>query len=70
MGADLGRLLVGVGIVMVIVGVLAWTGALSWFGRLPGDIRISGENTQIYIPITSCLILSLVLTIVLSLFRR
>jgi hypothetical protein len=59
-----------VGIVLVIVGVLAWTGALSWFGRLPGDIRISGENTHVYIPITSCLILSLILTIVLSLFRR
>jgi hypothetical protein len=69
-GPDLGRLLVGMGIVMVIVGVLVWTGALSWFGRLPGDIRISGEHTHVYIPITSCLILSLLLTVVLSLFRR
>jgi Protein of unknown function (DUF2905) len=61
---------VGVGIVMVIAGVLVWTGAMSWFGRLPGDIRISGENTHVYIPITSCLIVSLVLTLLLSLFRR
>jgi hypothetical protein len=68
--ADLGQLLVGVGIMLVVVGVLVWTGALSWFGRLPGDIRISGENIHVYIPITSCLILSLLLTIVLSLFRR
>lgn len=70
MAEDLGRLLVGVGIVTVIVGILLWTGALSWFGRLPGDIRISGENTRVYIPITSCLVLSLVLSILLSLFRR
>jgi hypothetical protein len=69
-GADLGRLLVGVGLVMVVIGALVWAGALSWFGRLPGDIRISGENAHVYIPITSCLILSLLLTIVLSLFRR
>jgi hypothetical protein len=55
---------------MVVVGVLVWAGALSWFGRLPGDIRISGENVHVYIPITSCLVLSLLLTIVLSLFRR
>jgi hypothetical protein len=69
-GASLGRLLVGVGIVTVIVGVLVWTGALSWFGRLPGDIRITGQHVHVYIPIVSCLILSLVLTIVLSVLRR
>jgi hypothetical protein len=62
--------LVAVGVLLVLVGVLAWTGALSWFGRLPGDIRVTGEHTRIYVPITSMLITSLVVTILLSLVRR
>jgi len=70
MGRELGPWLVGLGILVVLIGVLAWTGALSWFGRLPGDIRISGERGRVYIPITSMLLVSLVLTILLSLLRR
>lgn len=55
---------------MLAVGVLAWTGGLSWFGRLPGDIRIERENTRVYIPLVSMLIVSVVVSILLSLFRR
>ena len=43
---------------------------LNWFGRLPGDIRIEGENGNVFIPITSMLILSVLLSVLLSLFRR
>ena len=50
MGArTIGLLVVGVGIVAIVVGALIATGALSWFGRLPGDIRIEGETTRVYI---------------------
>lgn len=70
MGRGLGPWLVGIGLVTVAVGVLAWLGALSWFGRLPGDIRIRTENTRVYFPITSMLLLSAVLTLLLFLFRR
>ena len=35
--SDLGPLLVGIGALLVVLGVLVWSGALSWFGRLPGD---------------------------------
>lgn len=45
-------------------------GAFSWFGRLPGDIRVGGERGQVFIPITSMLIVSLVLTLLVNLFRR
>ncbi len=62
------------GIVIVVVGVLAWTGALSWFGRLPGDIRIERGNVRIYVPVISMLLISVGVTILLSisryLFRR
>lgn len=66
---ELGPILVVVGLVIAVVGVLAWSGALAWFGRLPGDVRI-GEQTRVYIPITSMLIVSIVLSVLLTLFRR
>jgi hypothetical protein len=67
---DLGQLLFFVGLALAAVGVLAWVGALSWFGRLPGDIRIATGNVRIYIPITSMLLVSLLMTLLLSIFRR
>jgi hypothetical protein len=54
MGRDLGPILVGVGLLVVLVGVLAWSGGLAWFGRLPGDIHIERENARIYIPGFPC----------------
>jgi len=62
--------LIGIGIALIVVGAFAWTGWLSWFGRLPGDIRISGERGRVYIPITSMVLASVGLTILLSVFRR
>jgi hypothetical protein len=58
---QLGAWLIVGGTVLVIVGLLLVTGALSWFGKLPGDIRITGEHTRVYIPITSMLLISLAL---------
>jgi hypothetical protein len=49
---------------------LIYTGALSWFGRLPGDIRFGGERARVYIPITSMLIVSLVLSLIMYVLRR
>jgi hypothetical protein len=66
----LGLLIAGIGAAAVVIGLLVATGALSWFGRLPGDIRIDGERTRVYIPIVSMLLVSVVLTLLLSLFRR
>lgn len=43
---------------------------VSWFGRLPGDIRYESGSTRVFIPITSMIVLSLVLTVVINLFRR
>jgi len=65
-----GLVVIGLGIAAVIVGLLIFSGALGWFGRLPGDIRIQGEHTRVYIPITSMLLISLVLTLLYSLLRR
>lgn len=67
---SLGLVLIGVGVVAVIAGVLALAGALSWFGRLPGDLRFEGENTRVYIPITSMLLVSVGLSLLAALLRR
>lgn len=61
-----GPMLVAAGAVVIILGLMLWAGALSWFGRLPGDIRIERPSSRLYIPITSMLLLSIVLSIVLS----
>jgi Protein of unknown function (DUF2905) len=67
---ELGRLIVGTGAALVLVGVLVWSGALAWFGRLPGDIRIERETVRIYVPLVSMLVVSLVLSLLLGLVRR
>lgn len=70
MNRSLGPVLVVGGIALVALGVLVWSGALSWFGRLPGDIRSETENTRVFIPITSMLIVSVVLSVLLNLLSR
>ena len=65
-----GLFVIFVGLAVVVVGALIYAGALSWFGRLPGDIRYEGENSRIYVPITSMLLVSLVLSLAFYLLRR
>ncbi len=65
-----GPLLVGLGVALILVGLLFWSGSLSWFGRLPGDIRIERESVRVYIPLASMLVVSVVLSLVLYLVRR
>ena len=70
MDRSLGLLVVVGGIVVVAVGLLIYSGALSWFGRLPGDIRYESGSVRVYLPIVSMLLVSLVLTVIFSLLRR
>ena len=65
-----GPLLVGVGAVVIVVGVLVWSGALAWFGRLPGDIRIERDGLHVYIPLVSMLLLSAAVSLLLYLLGR
>ncbi len=65
-----GLLVIAIGLAVVLVGVLIWSGALSWFGRLPVDVRVEREHVRFYFPITSMILLSVVLSLLLSLLRR
>lgn len=64
----LGRVLVFAGVVAVVAGLLFWWGVP--FGRLPGDVVVRRGGFSFYVPITSSIVVSLVLTLVLALFRR
>lgn len=70
MDARGGLFVVLIGVAVIIVGLLIYAGALSWFGRLPGDLSFGGERTRVFIPLASMLIVSLVLSLVMYLLRR
>jgi hypothetical protein len=69
-GRGPGLFLVVAGILLVVLGLLVWSGALSWFGRLPGDLRWEGERTRVFIPITSMVLISVALSLLALLFRH
>lgn len=58
------------GVVLVVIGLLIWSGGLSWFGRLPGDIRYERGNTRVYAPIASMLLVSVVLSAIVAIVRK
>ncbi len=68
---DLGKFLVVFGLFLIGIGAVLWSGfGKGWPGRLPGDIHYSKGNFTFYFPIMTCLILSLLLTVILWLFRK
>ena len=68
----MGKSIIIIGLFLVAIGALIryapW--AVSWFGKLPGDIRFQSGGTRVFIPITSMIIVSIVLTVLVNLFRR
>lgn len=68
---EIGKMLVILGAVIVVLGLALWSGfGAAWLGRLPGDIRIERGHSAFYFPIVTCIILSIVVSVLLSLFRR
>ena len=67
----IGRILVYLGLFLVIVGIaFSLIGKIPWLGHLPGDITIEREHFTFYFPLATCLIISVVLSLVLYLLRR
>jgi len=68
---NVGKYLVILGLVIAAAGVLLWTGiGKGWLGRLPGDIHYTKGDFSFHFPIVTCLLLSLLLTLMLWLFRK
>ncbi|MBI5821626.1 MAG: DUF2905 domain-containing protein [Verrucomicrobia bacterium] len=68
---DVGKMLVLAGLVLAGVGALLWLGPkLPWLGRLPGDLSVERSSFRFYFPLTTCIIVSLLLTLAAWLFRR
>ena len=67
---EIGVLIVVAGAVAVVIGLLFIAGALSWVGRLPGDIRYSSGNVRVFAPLTTMVIVSVVASLLLWLIRR
>ena len=68
---EFGKMLVVLGLLIAVVGAALWSGfGAGWFGRLPGDIRIEKGNFGFYFPVVTCIVVSIVLTVIMSLFRR
>ena len=68
----MGRMLIMLGLMLVLVGlIVTFAGRLPFrLGRLPGDIHIQGRNSSFYFPVVTCLLLSLLFSLVMWIFRR
>ena len=68
---ELGKVIAIAGVIVTLVGLLMWGGFVpKWLGRLPGDIRIERDHSAFYFPIVTCIILSILLSLLFSIFRR
>ncbi|MDD2338341.1 MAG: DUF2905 domain-containing protein [Geobacteraceae bacterium] len=69
--SGLGKILIVSGCLMALLGVsLVFSDKIPWLGRLPGDIFIKRENFSFYFPLTTCILISLLFSLILFLFRK
>ncbi len=68
---SMGKMFIILGVVLVVVGLAFTYGPkIPWLGKLPGDISIKKDNFSFYFPITTSIIISIILTILFSIFRK
>jgi hypothetical protein len=71
MNFEIGKLLILGGVILIVLGLLLlFAPHLPWLGKLPGDILIKKENFKFYLPITTCILISLLLTLLFNFFRK
>lgn len=69
--SDLGRFLVIVGGILLVLGLVLWLGPkIPWLGKLPGDITYKRDNFTFYFPLGTCILLSVILSLILYFFRK
>lgn len=68
---DLGKYLVILGVVVALVGAWLWSGrGFGPLGRLPGDISYQSDNVRVYVPLATCILISVLLSLLAWFFRR
>ncbi len=70
--SQVAKVLIFLGILFILLGIMTWIfgGLFSWFGKLPGDIRIERENFYFYAPITSMILISIILNIIFYIIQK
>jgi hypothetical protein len=69
--SEIGKMLIVFGIIMAVVGaILLFAPKIPWLGKLPGDFTYRGERFTFYFPLATCILLSVILSLILYLFRR
>jgi len=69
--SGMGKILIIAGCLMALLGViLLFSDKIPWLGRLPGDISIKRENFSFYFPLTTCIVISLILSLIFYFFRK
>ena len=67
----MGKWLIVIGLMIAVIGaIITFAGKLPWLGKLPGDIYIKRENFSFYFPLGTCIIISVIISFILWLFRR
>jgi uncharacterized membrane protein SirB2 len=71
MNVSIGKVLIFAGIALILIGALVtFSGKMPWLGKLPGDISIQKNGFSLYFPITTSIIISVVLSLILMLIRK
>ena len=72
MQQTVGKYIIFIGIALVVAGLILYFGGsrLRWLGHLPGDIRIEKENLRLYFPLTTMILISLLITIIINIIRK
>ena len=65
-----GKYLIVAGLILIVIGTLMTFGAMHWLGRLPGDVRVERPGFKLFIPITTCILLSILISVVLYLVSK
>jgi Protein of unknown function (DUF2905) len=69
--AGIGKLLILIGVILIVLGgILVFLPKIPWLGKLPGDLFFKGEKISFFFPLTTSILISLLLTLLLALFRR
>ena len=71
MAGDIGKIIIFIGLLLVVIGFIFMLGSkLPYIGKLPGDIAIERKNYSFYFPVTTCIIISIILSFILWLFNK